>query len=131
MIQRNSLKMLTKLLLFATICLSHCSVDVDIVRSDMPQHMQDWIYGEVLIEIGDDITFGNITDVLIDKLNQKYGEQWLIINGLQKNFKSSVFVENTTIIFKQNNLEFGFVKIQTKDCRNVEKVSLNNFKQTT
>ena len=69
------------LTMFIGVSAVYYSIDIEIIRSDMRQEMQDWIAGEVLLYLSDDLSFNNITDILVDKLNTKYGKPWLAIAG--------------------------------------------------
>ena len=112
--------------LFYHPCLNSC-IDVDIVRSDMSQHMKDWITGQVLINVGNGVAFDEMSDDLVDKLNQQYGKQWLAIDGHMKNLPSSVIAPNTTIILRQDKQVIGFVKIPTNECQKEKKVIIYNL----
>ena len=51
-------------------------VDVDIVRSDMSEQMQDWITGQVLINVGKGVAFDDMSDNLVDKQNNMANNGW-------------------------------------------------------
>lgn len=81
------------------------------IKSDMPKTMEQWIASKFLERLSDGYDFNNISAVIVDDLNQRFGGQWFGVGRVLTGFPQSLISPNTTITIEVDDSTTSFYQL--------------------